>query len=113
MPYLTQTVEGNMRKYSLDAPFDNTQDVTIDAYFENANEYGVSLSIANEGKGYGSKIYTYPTVVYEKAGEVKFRAIPSQEGRVYKVTVNGKEVVGAKNKTEIVIDNIFAYADET
>ena len=113
MPYLTQTVDGNVRKYSLDATFDNAQDVTFEASFENAKTYTVSLSIANEGKGYGSKIYTYPTVVYEKAGEVKFRAIPSQGGRVYKVTVNGKEVVGAKNKTEIVIDNIFAYADET
>ena len=108
--HLTETINGSQRVYSIKGlPVDNSKDITLEASFENAKVYSISLSMASEGDGYGSKIYTYPSKVYAGVGQVSFKALPSSDGRVYKVTVNGIEVAGAKNKTDIVIDNIFDY----
>lgn len=110
MPYLLQKVTNGMREYVLEVEgIDNAQDQTVNVHFENADTYDVSVKIAEEGNGYGNKIYTYENTVYANAGYYELKAHPSQDGRVYKVTVNGIEVDGAKNKSEIVIGDIFDY----
>ncbi|MBE5733298.1 MAG: sialate O-acetylesterase, partial [Clostridiales bacterium] len=110
MPYLTQTVSGNIRKYELkDVPVDNSKDITLESHFTNADAYNVSVSIAQEGNGYGDKIYTYENKVYANAGYYELEAHPAQDGRVYKVTINDIEVEGAKNNATIVLDDIFDY----
>ena len=110
MPYLTQTVEDGMRKYKIEGvSVDNSEDITIESYFTNATAYNVSVSIAEDGSGYGDKIYTYAQKVYKGIGQYSLEAHPAQDGRVYSVTINGIEVEGAKNKSTIVIDNIFDY----
>ena len=110
LPYLEHVVEGGVRKYKLDGVVvDNSKDVVLESHFVNADTYDVSVKIAEEGNGYGNKIYTYEANVYANAGEYTLVAHPLEDGRVYKVTVNGIEVEGAKNKTTIAIEDIFDY----
>ena len=110
MPYLIEQVCGNYRTYTVDGvAVDNTEDLTVEAFFTNADTYNVSVSIAQDGSGYGNKIYTYDKKAYANAGYYEFEAHPAQDGRVYSVTINGIEVQGAKNNKTIVIDNIFDY----
>ena len=110
MPYVTHSVNGNYRTYTVNGVnVDNTQDATVEAFFTNADTYTVSVSIAQEGNSYGDKIYTYENKVYANAGYYELNAHPTQDGRVYKVTINGVEVAGAKNSDPIIIDNIFDY----
>lgn len=110
MPYLLQKNSNGMREYVLEVEgIDNAQDQTVNVHFENADTYDVSVKIAEEGNGYGNKIYTYENQVYANAGVYTLVMHPNQDGRVYKVTINGIEVEGAKNKSEIVIGDIFDY----
>jgi hypothetical protein len=110
MPYLLQKVTNGVREYVLMVEeINNKQDQTINLHFTNADTYNVSVSIAQEGNGYGEKIYTYENKVYANAGYYELKANPAQDGRVYKVTINDIEVEGAKNNSTIVLDNIFDY----
>ena len=93
---LTHSVSGNYRTYSIDgAVVDNSKDAIVKIGFTNADTYDVSVKIADEGKGYGNKIYTYEKQVYANAGAYTLVAHPSEDGRVYKVTVNVIEVEDA------------------
>jgi len=110
MPYLLQKVTNGVREYVLMVEeINNKQDQTINLHFTNADTYNVSVSIAQEGNGYGEKIYTYENKVYANAGYYELEAHPAQDGRVYKVTINDIEVEGAKNNATIVLDDIFDY----
>ncbi len=99
------------RMYTVPATIEaGEDDVYFTVTYADAPSYEATITIDNNGKEWGNRIYSssYDKNVYE-GNDFRFTALPEDNGEVKKITVNGVQVEYENKNNDITISNILQY----